>query len=179
MRIVSSFADVNSVIKPIQDFISLFKTKDTNRNGLRLKNNGDAVDPQDYVTLKQLSAGQNTQVNIGQFYTVVFTSSSVPSPGSTNPNWVTGIDRDGIPIQVWLKCVTAPSGGPCAINILLNGSSILTSNLSTTDALVHYTSSFVNPVPKLGLYSVLVPNFVSINGAANISIGVVIQRNGS
>jgi hypothetical protein len=177
MRIVKSFEDVNIVIKPIQDFISLFKTKDFDRQGLRLKNNGNAIDPQDYVTLGQLKSNEQSSQLQDIFYTIVFSFGGVPAAGSANPDWVTGLMREGIPIEVWGKVKIAPVGGPFAFNVLLNGTSLLTSNISFTDTNPHHSSSFVNPVPLLGRYSTLTPTLATINNAANVSIGVVVKRN--
>jgi hypothetical protein len=177
MRIVKSFDDVNIVIKPIQDFISLFTTKDADRRRLRLKNCGDAIDPQDYVTLKQLQQNAPGTPVTDTYFTVVFSFGGVPAGGSAAPNWVTGKQRDGIPVEIWGRCDTAPNTGPFVFNVLLNGTALLASNLSITDTNQHHSSSFINPVPQLGLYSRMVPTLVSVNNAANISIGVVVKRN--
>lgn len=179
MRIVKSFDDVNIVIKPIQDFISLFSTKDFDRRKLRLKNNGDAVDPQDYVTLHQLESSTQAVATPDQFFTVVFSNQGVPNVGSAFPNWVTGINRDGIPIEIWGMTQGGAVAGSFVFNVLLNGVALLTSSISIGAGIVTpvHSSSFINPIPKLGKYSTMVPTIVSANGASNISIGVVVKRN--
>ena len=176
MRIVKNFSDVNNVLKPIQDFISLFTTKDADRRGLRLKNNGDAIDTQDYVTLKQLNASTQSSNIQDIYYTVVFAFPGIPVASGTIPNWVTGINREGTPIEIWVRCNGAPNAGPFKCNVLLNGIALLTNYISVTDTNIHHTSSFINPIPQLGRYSTLVPQIPFVNGAADISIGVVIKR---
>ena len=176
MRIISSFSDANTVIKPVLDFLSLFKTKDYDHQGLRLKNNGDAVDPQDYVTLKQLSSSTSGTDLTNQYFTVVFAFPGVPAASTPTPNWVTGINREGLPIEIWARCNGAPRGGVFQCNVLLNGVALLTNYITINDTNVHHSSSFVNPVPQLGRYSTLVPQVPQVNSASDISIGVVIKR---
>lgn len=179
MRVVKSFSDVNAALRELYDFRDKFSAKTVDWGGRRLANVGKATDINDAVILSQLPtittfAEQKVK---DQIYTIAFSKDSVLTDLNLAPAFTIGKGKEGIPIEVWINCETAPVGGPCICNPTFNGITILQNPIQfPTDATGPvFSSGFVDPVPIFGSQGKVLPGIITANGAALFSMGVVVK----
>jgi len=188
MRAVRGFEDVSIILKEVFDWKDRLSTKDWDFRGLRIKNAAPAVDPNDYVTLKQL---KNEPVSIRhnpQHFTIVWTKET-PTIDDVPEAYCFGPGREGSPVELWVVARGAPTSDDLSINIEYSQSGILNDPLKrvlllpTLEPLVLlqgqslrvFTSTFRNPVPKFSRHDVIYPTLLSIGGATSVSIGLVVK----
>lgn len=180
MRAVTSFQDVQIVLNKLLNWQSQITTQDWNRNGLRITNAAPAINQNDYVILSQLptipASGGTTQTTV----TIVFSSTGSVSIGQSSAPYVVGRGRAGAtPWEVHLVATTPPSGGPLTANLQLNGVNLLATDISlpsgqTTPVV---SSNFLAPVPNLPYLGTIVPTITAANGAALVTISLVVKLN--
>lgn len=186
MRSIKSIQDADIVVKPILDFKSRLENKHWDRHGLQIKNNADATDPGDYVTLRQLPVIPTIPPQQDQHYSIVFTTSSTVTDGMAIPCFTIGQERTGIPIRVKATCETAPISD-AFINVALNPdptgdpskyANILQTNLKMPAGSfeVSVSSEFVIPLPRFGVNYKVKPIIVTAAGMGLVTITVIVQK---
>jgi hypothetical protein len=170
-------SDVQIVLRELLDWKTRIDTKDWDFHGLRIRNAGDGTSPKDYVTLEQLTTATPEVTQPEQFHTITWTR-DVLIAGQVLPGFVVGKGREGIPHELWLYAQTAPATGPLTIQFVVGGVNLLTTSLSLPSGAQGpvFSTLFIAPVPKLFQHTVVFPTVSAVNGAAIISIGLVVQR---
>lgn len=183
MRAVTNLKDVQLVLNAHDTFINTFKSQSINRQGLKLTNNGNATDPQDYVTLSQIPAPVTPpNVAVNSYYTAVFTQSGIINTGDVIPAFIAGFERTGLPISVKMLAITPPTT-TCTINIAVGADAAHTQNILAQDltfpiggVLVVSSSNFINPLPYVGTNFVMYPVITNGGGAGVVTIEIILQR---
>jgi len=183
---VKSLQQVQIVLRTHDTALNDLRSRNQDYTGRRITNAGDAVDPQDYVTLRQLpSIVTATSPNIDQNLAIVFSfGSAMPTGSLISSPYVPGEFRTGIPQWVRLVAAQAPSGGPlnCNISWRRTGSTtpvnILTSDISVPSGSVDPVKSimFISPIPFFDVNDSILPTCESANGAGYVSLIVGIKR---
>jgi hypothetical protein len=188
MKQFKTLDDAQKVINELYNTIEALKTKDQDRRGLKLSNNGDGTDPGDYVTLRQITKKQQEPDTEFRYRTFVWSKDGVVTSGEDSPAYIVGSGIDGcIPHQVWVCCEPGhePSGGDLVINVAWtrydSGGSPTISNLLDSDLHLPvgtnrrvFSSAFDN-TPQLGQGAKV--NKVITTGSATgfVSIGLVVK----
>lgn len=200
MRAIKSLADVQIVLNQLLNWQSNRDSKDWDFHGLRIKNASASVDPSDYVVRSELqpnalaappaSSAPQTPAQVAnppipaptsapeQDYTIVITESS-PTDGFESAPFIGGRKRDGIFIDCWVACTSAPLGNPAKINFKINGKFLLSQDVQIpagTLGPVH-TSFFASPLPVMGFDTRITLKINQANGMLLISGGLVVRRN--
>lgn len=179
MRAIKSLADVQIVLNKILNRNDQHDSSNVNRKGLRLINNGDAVDPQDYVTLKQLQSSQIPATPGNDYFSIPFSKDTVVAAGDLTIPYNPGIGRTGQPYQVILDALVPPVTSPLTMNFQINGLSILAHDISfPVGGTAAVTSSdFIQGLPMLSVGCRLVPLVTAADGqTANVTITLLVQK---
>lgn len=153
------------------------QTQNLNMHGLGINNLAPGVQPTDAVIVSQLPKPAAPTTPPLQHYTIVFSNDGTPTVGAAAPPFMVQVDRTGIPTQVWVACIGAPTGSPATFNVQRNGVNILSTPLSLpVGSLVATSSQFSIPVPQFGAADIIVPYVIAANNVSQVSIGIVIQR---
>lgn len=189
MRKANNPQQVQLILNQLNNASAKLNTKPLNRNGNRVVNVGDAQQPNDVVTLSQvqrlIQSGIQQMVpravQTQNHYTMLWTNGGASLAGDLLEGYcVVSDNRVGIPLYAWIAAQgTALLTGPLIINIQLNGTNILTSNLILPQGVKGpvQSSNFIgNPI--FGIGSTLVPIIIKAGGQVAISIGLVCQVNG-
>lgn len=180
MRQVKSLQDATIVIKELAQWKDRISSKNQNFNGLKIQNAGNATEPQDYVTLSQLTSAVNNVSTPNQNYSIPWSTNTV-NIGMVFPPYIVGQDRVGNPTSVSVAVPTstqAPTYAPLSFNIQLNGVNMLINDLTLPENQEGpvSTSAFVTPLPKLTVGAKLVPTISSAGGASYLTIQLYIVR---
>lgn len=181
MREVKTLDDARIVIKELAQWKDRISSKNQDFKGLKIQNAGDATEPQDYVTLKQLVNTINNNLNNNQHYSIPFSCPGNVTANQISPPFIVGQDRVGVPtaISVAVPTITqAPNIGDLIINIQLNGSNMLSSDLHLPNGSAGpvFSSQFVSQVPKLSVGAILVPVIIQGGGASYVTIQLYVTR---
>lgn len=179
MRIVKDIPDIQRALNELFGWKDKLTTKPWDFHQLRITNAAPALDPNDYVILSQIPTPVAQTPGRVPPYTIVFTPPGVITVGTGAP-FVAGRGRSGIPIQVWLAAQNKPTSGPLSINININGTQLLSTDLTMNpgDDSPVISSTFASSI-KLPYLGTMVPLISSVGGAALVSIGVVIRLDDS
>lgn len=184
MRAINNLSDAQLVLNSHENFINNFNAKSIDRRGLKLVNNGDATDPQDYVTLKQLPSLISTpQPQQDQHYTAVFTQDGIINTGDIIPAFIAGYERTGTPVAVKIFARQAPSGGNATINIYVGADGVSGQNILANDLIlpngslaVASSSDFIPALPYVGMNFVVYPVITNGASAAIVTIELILKR---
>ena len=188
MRAIKTLSDVQIVLNQHDNFINSFTAKDVDRKGLKLVNNGDAINGQDYTTLSQVttaiaSAQQGPSGNSKQHYTMVWTEDGTVVTGQQLPAFIAGFQRTGLPIGAKVLAINAPSPGNLTVNFkvginLSQMKSILATDLAFTPGqqMVSSSSNFINPVPYIGTNYIVFPVITNAQGAGGVTFELILER---
>ena len=181
MRQIKTLDDAKIIIKELAQWKDRIESKNQDLRGLKIQNAGDATEPQDYVTLRQLPKLVQTTVTPDQHYSIPFSAPGLVVTGQISPPFIVGIDRVGVPteISVAVPSVTqAPVNVPLIINLQLNGVNLLTTNLTLPVGQAGPVSAinFITPLPKLMKGMILVPVIVQGGNASFVTIQLYITR---
>lgn len=180
MRQVKDFKDVNIVLKELIDWKDKISTKDNDFHGLRIRNAGLAIDPNDYVCLSQLpTIPDQTIQGDDQHYSMVWQFDGVVTTGQAITSFTAGRNRDGTIYEAILSCEGAPSGGDLTVNFQILGVNLLSADLKVpSGGNGPVTSMSVNqPIPKIGYLTKVTPKIINGAGASLVYMALVIKRN--
>ena len=181
---IKSIADAQKAIQQLQNWQSQFQTSPLNYNGLRITNAGNAVDPQDYVTLAQLTQQLGAPTSPDQHYAIVWDLQGTATTGDQTPPYVVFPGREGIPTYAWVASTTPPPNGDFQADIYFQGTQasmgtkLLTNpiDLPNGSSNVIQSSQFVSPAPTLGTFTKLWVKVVNGGGTSLVAVGLVVQR---
>jgi hypothetical protein len=181
MRQIKDIQGARIVGKELGQWKDRISSKNQDLKGLKIQNAGDASEPGDYVTLRQLHELLPNISSPDQHFSIPFSSVGVVSIGQISAPFIVGSDRVGNPtaISVAVPSITqAPSGGPLTVNLTLNGADMLATPLIlNSGAEGPVTSSqFITPLPKLAVGYKIVPKIITANGAAFVTIQLYVTR---
>lgn len=186
---IKTLEDAQRTINDLYGQLENLRTKSQDLHGNRVTNAGDAQDPQDYVTLAQITAKNITPETEYRYRTIVLTKDGTVTTGEDSPGDIIGDGIDGTPHQVWVCCEPGfePSGGDLIINVAwtryASDGTPTTTNLLTSDLHLPsgtsnrvFSSSFASPVPKLAVGAKINKVIVAGHNAGYVSIGLVIKN---
>lgn len=180
MRVVKSFADCNIVFRELLDFKNKLETKATDNHGLQIKNVGAGTDPSDVATVSQLTKIAATASTDEPVYTQVWQSTGPVNTGDKINVFVAGLNRDGVPNQVWLVARVAAGSLSLKVNFTVDGTTLLANPVELPIGQIDvpvFSSDFVSVVPKIKIQSAVIPIIVQGDGIVDIvSIGLVVKR---
>lgn len=182
MRVVKSLDDVNVILKELGQWKDRLSSKNQDFKGLKIQNAGDATEPQDYVTLSQLTSVSQSISQNPQHYSIPFSVSGAATTGMLSAPFIVGKDRVGRPTLVSVAVPTvaqAPSGSDLLVNLQINGINLLANNLDLPigNAGPISSSAFVSPLPILSVGSKITPVIVSSDGIVSfVTIQLYIER---
>lgn len=181
MRAVKDLKDVQIVLKEIGQWKDRINSSNQDFKGLKIQNAGDATEPGDYVTLRQLQTFVPPIVTPDQHFSIPFSSTGPVIAGQLSAPFIVGTDRVGNPtaVSVAVPTVTqAPTGGPLIVNIALNGVNMLVASLELPAGQEGpvTVSNFITPLPKLYAGAKLVPIIISSAGASFVTIQLYVTR---
>jgi hypothetical protein len=183
VRVATDWNSANIIFKQLLDAVSALQTQDQDFHGRRITNAGDAVDQQDYVTLKQLPTIVSAATTSAGNFTIVFSTSGSVSTGQSIPPYNVGPGRTGNPLQVWISS-NSPLATDSTYQITItnpsfpSGLAILTTpfTLPAGSGGPIQVSNFINPLPFFSLGSDIDAEVISADGSGGVlSIGVVVQ----
>jgi|SRR5580693_4159212 hypothetical protein len=178
MRVAKTIDDVNIILKQILNRNSSLDTKNRDNKGLKVTNAGDATDPGDYVTLRQLKQ-VTQQIPTGpDYFSIPFSSDGVVAVGDLVPPYNPGTGRTGKPYEVILSATVPAVSQDLKMNIQINGTNILKNDIDLpigqTNAVA--SSDFINNLPMVGRLSTIVPIVTQADGtSAAVTITLVVQ----
>ena len=181
---IKSLADAQKVLQQLQNWQNQFNTTPLNYNGLRITNAGDAINPQDYVTLNQLQKQLTAPTSPNQHYAIVWDIQGVANNGDNSPPYAVLPGREGVPTYAWVASTVPPPSGDFTVNILYEGTQMTAgANILTTpldlpqgSTSVIQSSQFILPTPTLGTWTKLWINVVNAGGASLVAVGLVVKR---
>lgn len=181
MREVKNIEDARIVIKEIAQWKDRISSKSQDLKGLKIQNAGDATEPGDYVTLRQLPSLVQAPTVAPQHYSIPFSAPGLIVTGQMSPPYIVGQDRVGIPTSISVavpSAAQAPTGVPLIVNLNINGINMLVNNLTLPVGQEGPVSSsaFVNPLPKLAIGNKIVPVIIQGGGAQFVTIQLYITR---
>lgn len=181
MREIKDIKGARILGKELGQWKDRLSSKNQDLKGLKIQNAGDATDPGDYVTLRQLHQLLPDNMNPDQHFSIPFSSVGVVSIGQVSAPFIVGSDRVGNPtaISVAVPSISqAPSGGPLIVNLTLNGVDMLatplTLNVGEEGAI--FSSQFISPLPKLAVGYKIVPKIIAAGGASFVTIQLYVTR---
>lgn len=181
MREIDNLKDARVIVKELSQWKDRISSKNQDLKGLKIQNAGDATDPGDYVTLRQLSSLLPTITTPNQHFSIPFSSVGVVSVGQISAPFIVGSDRVGNPSAISVAVPTmaqAPTGGPLTINLTLNGIDMLAVPLvlnTGTEGPI-FSSQFISPLPKLAVGYKIVPKIIAAGGASFVTIQLYVTR---
>lgn len=179
MRVAKTIQDVNIILKQILDRNATKDTKDNDNRGLRIKNAGNAVDPQDYVTLSQLKQ-VTQQIPTGpNYFSIPFSSTGIVTVGDLVAPYNPGTGRTGKPYEVILSATIPAVSQDLKMNIQINGTSILANDIDLPIGQTNAVSSsdFINNLPMIGKLASIVPVVTQADGTSSlVTITLVVQK---
>ena len=169
------------MLKELGQWKDRIASKNQDFKGLKIQNAGDATEPQDYVTLKQVQQLVTPSINPAQNFSIPFSSVGPVTAGQVSAPFIVGTDRVGNPtaISVAVPSVSqAPTGVPLIVNLALNGINMLATNLTLPIGQEGPVSSaqFISPMPVLLAGSKIVPVIIQAGGASYVTIQLYIVR---
>lgn len=179
MRAIKTLADAQIIINAILNRLDRIETKNFDRKGLRLINNGDAVDSQDYVTLKQLQSSAVPSIPGNDYFSIPFSDTGVVAVGDLIPPYNPGNGRTGKPYQVILDAINPPLTTPLTMNVQINGVSILKNPISfpVSGTQSVFSSDFIPALPMVAFGIRVQPVVISADGATSgVTITLVVQK---
>jgi hypothetical protein len=181
MREPKNLPQVIVMLKEIGQWKDRISSKNQNLNGLKIQNAGNATEPQDYVTLSQLQTLVAPVSNPNQNYSIPFSSVGPVSNGQISAPFIVGTDRVGNPTAISVAVPStsqAPTGVPLIVNLALNGTNMLATNLTLPIGAEGpvFSSQFINPLPVLLTGTKIVPVIVQAGGASYVTIQLYIVR---
>ena len=187
MRVIKDIDDANTVAKQLLDHKSRLETKDWDRHGLQIKNNADATDPQDYVTLRQLPKIPPAIDVPDQHYAIVFSFDGQVVDAQTSPPYQVAQERIGIPLRVKASADNAPNVADAFVQVQINSDvtgdptkyvNMLQNSLKIPlgSNKMAVSSNFIIPLPKLGTNFKIRPQIVTAGGMGVVTITLVVKR---
>lgn len=181
MREIKSLEDAKIVIKELAQWKDRISSKSQDLKGLKIQNAGDATQPGDYVTLRQLNNSLPQVVTPNQHFSIPFSSTGPVTDGQLSAPFIVGSDRVGKPTAISVAVAGSaqtPVGGPLTVNISLNGTNMLLTNLELPAGQVGpvTVSNFVSPLPILSVGALLLPVIIAANGASYVTIQLYVTR---
>lgn len=185
MRVVKTIPDVQKALNELFSFKDQITSKALDLTGRQIKNGASATDPTDFVIKSDLPVATTSNGVVRYEYTIVFSKDN-PTDDDFSPPFLIGLDRDGLPCEIWLSALGFPNSGNLAIDVLidredgLGGISVLppteylTIKNSGTQSV--WTSKFVEQYPKLPLRAKLYVHIITAGGAEFVSVGVIVRR---
>jgi hypothetical protein len=169
------------MLKELGQWKDRISSKNQDLKGLKLQNAGDATEPQDYVTLSQVQQLVTPVANPDQNFSIPFSSVGSVSNGQISAPFIVGTDRVGNPTAISVAVPTttqAPTGVPLIVNLALNGTNMLATNLTLAVGAEGPVSSsqFVNPLPVLLAGAKIVPVIIQAGGASYVTIQLYVVR---
>lgn len=188
MRAIKTLSDVQLVLNQHDNFINNFGSKDVDRKGLKIVNNGDGKNPQDYVTLVQMQTAINMATapatsKSKQHYTMVWTEDGTVITGQQIPGFIAGYERSGLPIGAKVLAINGPSTGNLTVNFMAGVN--LTSMVKLLVADIIFppgqqsavsSSNFVNPIPYIGTDFIVFPVITNGAGAGVVTLELLLER---
>lgn len=178
MRVAKTIEDVNIILKAILNRNSSLDTKNRDNHGLKIINAGDAIDPGDYVTLRQLKQ-VTQQIPTGpKYFSIPFSSTGVVAVGDLVAPYNPGTGRTGKPFEVILSATIAAVSQDLKMNMQINGVNILRNDIvlpiGQTNAVA--SSDFIDNLPMIGRLSSIVPVVTQADGTSSaVTITLVVQ----
>lgn len=181
MRKVSTIQDVQIVLKELGQWKDRLSSKNQDFKGLKIQNAGDATEPGDYVTLRQLQTATSTNSQADQNYSIPFSSIGTVVVGQVAAPYIVGKDRVGTPTLISVAVPTktqAPTGQALIVNLALNGTNLLVNNLQLPAGAEGPVSSsqFIAPMPILKVGDKLVPVIIQAGAAQFVTIQLYVKR---
>lgn len=176
MRTVKDLKDVQIVLNELLDWKTKLSTQNQDFHKLKITNAAPATDQNDYVILSQLPTVTPPQSQRDHHYTIVLSKDGTPSDGDVTPPFRVAKERAGIPTQVWISAIVAPTDDAFFM-VQRNGVDILPVNLklpkTVTDVL---SSQLVSPVPNFAASDKITAKVITASGVSQVSIGIVVKR---
>ena len=182
MRVAKTFDDVNIMFKELFQWKDRLSSKNQDFHGLKIQNAGDATEPADYVTLRQLPSIPVFANQREQHFSIPFSSSGTVTTGQLSAPFIVGVDRVGMPTGIAVAVPTvaqAPVSQDLIINVQLNGANILATNLTLPigKAGPVFSSILVTPTPILSVGAKLTPVVVQGDGVVSfVTIQLYVTR---
>ena len=141
----------------------------------------DAV-PKIYVDRNKKNFVQQSTKGIGiGAYTIVFSNSGLVVDGDITPAFIVGSQRQGRPIEAWVYAEGAPTTNSLAVNINVNGTRILLTDLilassgTSTATGPIFETTFQSLFPPLTHGAVVTGTFSAGGIAQGVSVGLVVR----
>lgn len=181
MREIDNLKDARVIVKELSQWKDRISSKNQDFKGLKIQNAGDATDPGDYVTLRQLQQLVPNIITPDQHFSIPFSSVGAVSVGQTSAPFIVGSDRVGNPSAISIavpSIAQAPTSGPLTVNLTLNGIDMLSVplTLNVGEEGAKFSSQFISPLPKLAVGYKIVPKIVAAGGASFVTIQLYVTR---
>lgn len=178
MREVKNFQQAQIIINDLLNWRTQFETKPWDRQQLKFTNNPVGTDANDLVIVSQLPPPVPPTTPKDQHFAIPWSDGGTAVTGAVIPAYIVMDERTGIPLQVGLYSVVAPSTAPFTINLKINGTTML--SLALTIPIGQngpkFSGNFNSPLPYIGQSSVIVPQIISGGAAQGWSIFLSVKR---
>jgi hypothetical protein len=181
MRRILTLSDAEIMLKEISQWKDRISSKSQDLKGLKIQNAGPATEPNDYVILSQVQQLVAPVITPDQHFSIPFSTSGPVTTGQLSAPFIVGTDRVGNPSSISVavpSSAQAPTSGPLIVNLAMNGSNLLATNLQLPIGQEGPVSSsaFVSPTPKLAAGNKIVPVIIADGGASFVTIQLYVTR---
>ena len=178
MRVAKSLQDVNIILKQILDRNATKDTKNNDMRGLKIINASPGTDPNDYVTLSQLTQATTVAPTTNNYFSIPFSSSGVVAVGDLVPPYNPGTGRTGKPYEVILSATVAAVSQDLKANVEINGTKILSQDidLPVGQTTAVSSSNFIANLPMVSKLCTIIPVITQADGtSAAVTVTLVVQ----